>query len=149
MTLRPRQVQAINDIRVAYRSGYRAPILCAATGFGKTHTSAAIIQSALDKGKTVWFLAHLREILDDTANRLRSVEIPFGEIAAGKPMEYHRRVQVVSVQTAARRDGFPPPDLVIVDECHLAVATTYLKVMGKIGNPPLLEIGRASGRVGG
>ena len=139
-SLRPRQVQAINDIRVAYRSGYRAPILCAATGFGKTHTSAEIIRSALEKGKTVWFLAHLREILDDTANRLRSVKIPFGEIAAGKPMEYHRRVQVVSVQTAARRDGFPPPDLVIVDECHLAVATTYLKVMGKIGNPPLLGL---------
>ena len=139
-SLRPRQVQAINDIRAAYRAGYRAPILCAPTGFGKTHTSAAIIQSALDKGKTVWFLAHLREILDDTANRLRSVKIPFGEIAAGKPMEYHRRVQVVSVQTAVRRDGLPSPDLVIVDECDLAVATTYLKVIGKIGNPPLLGL---------
>ena len=128
MTLRPRQVQAINDIRASYRSGRRSPILCAATGFGKTHTSAQIIRNALDRGRTVWFLAHLREILDDTAKRLRSVNIPFGEIAAGKPREYHRRVQIVSVQTAVRRDDLPKPDLVIVDECHLAVATTYLKV---------------------
>jgi DNA repair protein RadD len=140
MTLRPRQVQAINDIRAAYQRGSRAPILCAATGFGKTHTSAQIIRSALDRGRTVWFLAHLREILEDTAKRLRSVDIPFGEIAAGKPREYHRRVQIVSVQTAVRRDDLPKPDLVIVDECHLAVATTYKKVLGKIGNPMLLGL---------
>jgi len=140
MPLRPRQHQAIEDIRAAYRSGRKAPILCAATGFGKTHTSAQIIRSALDRGRTVWFLAHLREILDDTAKRLRSVGIPFGEIAAGKAREYHRRVQIVSVQTAVRRDDLPKPDLVIVDECHLAVATTYKKVLGKIGNPMLLGL---------
>jgi len=140
MNLRPRQHKAIEDIRSAYRSGRKAPILCAATGFGKTHTSAEIIRSALDRGRTVWFLAHLREILDDTAKRLRSVGIPFGEIAAGKAREYHRRVQIVSVQTAVRRDDLPKPDLVIVDECHLAVATTYKKVLGKIGNPMLLGL---------
>ena len=140
MPLRPRQATAIQHVREAYRAGKRAPILVAPTGFGKTHTAAAIIQSALDKGKTIWFLAHLREILDDTANRLRSVSIPFGEIGAGKAREYHRRVQVVSVQTAVRRDDLPKPDLVIVDECHLAVATTYLKVLGKIGNPMLLGL---------
>lgn len=114
--------------------------MVAPTGFGKTHTAAAIIQSALDRGRTVWFLAHLREILEDTAKRLKSVDIPFGEIAAGKAREYHRRVQVVSVQTAVRRDDLPKPDLVIVDECHLAVATTYLKVLGKAGNPMLLGL---------
>lgn len=138
--LRPRQVQAINDIRVAYRSGYRAPILCAATGFGKTHTSAAIIQSALDKGKTVWFLAHLREILNDTSSRLKQAGISFGEIAAGKPLEYHKRVQLVSVQTAVRRTDLPQPDLVIVDECHLAAAKTYKVVLGRAGNPALLGL---------
>ena len=140
MTLRPRQSLAIEHVRNSYRAGRRAPILVAPTGFGKTHTAAAIIQSALDKGKTIWFLAHLREILDDTANRLRSVSIPFGEIGTGKAREYHRRVQVVSVQTAVRRDKLPKPDLVIVDECHLAVATTYLKVLGKVGNPMLLGL---------
>jgi superfamily II DNA or RNA helicase len=139
-SLRPRQSTAIQDVRKAYAAGKRAPILVAPTGFGKTHTAAAIIKSALDKGKTVWFLAHLKEILEDTAGRLRSVNIPFGEIAAGKPKEYHRRVQIVSVQTAVRRDDLPKPDLVIVDECHLAVAKTYLKVLGKIDRPMLLGL---------
>ena len=140
MPLRPRQATAIKQVREVYRSGKQAPILVAPTGFGKTHTSAAIIKSALDRGRTVWFLAHLREILQDTAKRLSSVGIPFGEIAAGKAREYHRRVQIVSVQTAVRRDNLPKPDLVIVDECHLAVAATYKKVLGKIGNPVLLGL---------
>jgi DNA repair protein RadD len=78
--------------------------------------------------------------LDDTAKRLRLAEIPFGEIAAGKGRNYHRRVQIVSVHTAVRRDDLPKPDLVIVDECHLAVATTYKKVLGRIGNPVLLGL---------
>jgi DNA or RNA helicases of superfamily II len=91
----------------------------------------------------------LREILEDTAKRLRSVEIPFGEIAAGKPREYHRRVQIVSVQTAVRRDDLPKSDLVIVDECHLAVATTYRKVLGKIGNPMLLGLTGTPARLDG
>ena len=139
-SLRPRQVKAIEDIRSAYRSGKKAPILCAATGFGKTHTSAQIIRSAIEKGRTVWFLAHLREILNDTAKRLRSADVLFGEIAAGKPKEYQYPVQIVSVQTAVRRDDLPKPDVVIIDECHLAVATTYRKVLGKIGNPILLGL---------
>lgn len=140
MSLRPRQQKALDDIRAAYRQGRNSPILCAATGFGKTHTSAEIIRSALEKGRTIWFLAHLKEILEDTANRLRSAGIPFGEIGAGKAREYYRRVQIVSVQTAVRRDDLPRPDLVIVDECHLAVATTYKKVLGRAGNPMLLGL---------
>lgn len=139
-SLRPRQQKAIDDIRSAYQQGRNAPILCAATGFGKTHTAAQIIRLALDRGRTIWFLAHLKEILDDTANRLRAEGIAFGEIRAGKPREYYRRVQIVSVQTAVRRDDLPKPDLVIVDECHLAVATTYKKVLGRASNPMLLGL---------
>ncbi len=139
-SLRPRQIKAINDIRSAYQQGRKAPILCAATGFGKTHTAAQIIRLAVDRGRTVWFLAHLKEILDDTANRIRAEDIAFGEIRAGKAREYHRRVQIVSVQTAVRRDDLPKPDLVIIDECHLAVATTYKKVLGKAGDPMLLGL---------
>lgn len=140
MSLRPRQLKAVEDVRAAYRKGIRAPILCAATGFGKTHTAAEIIRGALEKGRTVWFLAHLREILDDTGRRLDQAGISYGEIGAGKPFNYERSVQIVSVQSAVRRDDLPWPDLVIVDECHLAVANTYKKVLASVGDPPLLGL---------
>lgn len=138
--LRPRQIKAIDDVRAAYRAGYRAPLLCAATGFGKTHTAAEIIKSAVDRGNDVWFLAHLREILDDTARRLEQAGIEHGFIMAGMPRNPFKPVQVVSVQTAVRRPVVRQPGLIIIDECHLAIADTYKKVLAAAGNPPILGL---------
>ena len=147
--LRPRQQKAIADIRAAYAAGRKAPVLIAPTGFGKTHTSAAIIRAAIDRGRTVWFLAHLREILDDTARRLAVEGIPHGFIMAGMPTNPFLPVQVVSVQTAARRPVVTKPGLIIVDECHLAVAETYRKVIEAAGNPPLLGLTATPQRLDG
>lgn len=139
MSLRPRQLQAIEDLRQAYRDGYRAPILVAPTGFGKTHTSAEIIRSAVQRGHRVWFLAHLREILDATSRKLDAERIAHGFIMAGKPENPDAAVQVVMVQTAVRRLGkYRHPDLIVIDEAHLAVAETYRKVVQDCGNPRLL-----------
>jgi superfamily II DNA or RNA helicase len=77
--LRPRQHQALADLRQAYASGSRAPILVAATGFGKTATATEIVRQAVAKGRSVWFLAHLREILDDTSARLTAGGISHGQ----------------------------------------------------------------------
>ena len=129
MNLRPRQTKAVDDVTAAYRAGFKAPILIAPTGFGKTHTSATIIRRALAKGKRVWFLAHLDEILGATARKLQAEGIPYGWIAAGRAGNRKLAVQVVSVFTLARRlDRYDPPDFLIVDEAHLAVANTYQEV---------------------
>lgn len=88
-----------------------------------------MIQSATSKGLRVWFLAHLKEILNDTADRLITSKIKHGYIWAGHLADRRQQVQVVSVQTAARRlDRLDKPDLIIVDEAHLAVASTYQDV---------------------
>lgn len=126
MKLRPRQEQAISDLRAAYTAGKIAPILVASTGFGKTATSIEMIRNAVSKGLRVWFMAHLKEILNDTADRLIAAKIRHGYIWAGHLADRRRQVQVVSVQTAANRlDRIEKPDLIIVDEAHLAVANTY------------------------
>lgn len=138
--LRPRQLQALADLRQAYASGSRAPILVAATGFGKTHVSCEIVRQAVAKGRSVWFLAHLREILDDTSARLTAGGISHGHIRAGRSADYSSLVQVVAVQTAVRRPRLPRPHLIIVDECHLAVADSYRKVIAAAGHPLLLGL---------
>lgn len=130
ITLRPRQAKAIEDIRAAYKAGYRAPILVAPTGFGKSATAAVMIQSALAKGNKVWFLAHLREILTATSAGLGRQGIPHGWIAAGTLGDRRHATQVAMVQTLARRlDRYTPPDLIIIDEAHLAVAETYQTII--------------------
>lgn len=143
ITLRPRQAKAQEDLRCAYASGFRAPILVAPTGFGKTATATEIVRNAIAKGKQVWFLAHLEEILDDTAERLMAAGINFGQIRSGRSMDYSWPVQLVMVQTAASAIGkrnLPRPDLIIIDECHLAVADSYVKVVNAVGRPLLLGL---------
>jgi DNA repair protein RadD len=129
MSLRPRQIQAVDDVSAAYRAGYKAPVLIAPTGFGKTHISATIIRRALAKNKRVWFLAHLKEILQATSAKLSTEGIPHAWIAAGNLSDRRQAVQVCMVQTLVRRlDRYAPPDLLIVDEAHLAVANTYQQI---------------------
>jgi len=147
--LRPHQSKAIADVRAAYRAGHRAVLLCAPTGAGKTFTAAEIIKSAIERGNDVWFLAHLREILDDTARRLDQAEIPHGFIMAGMPRNPFKPVQIVSVQTAVRRPVVKPPGLIIIDECHLAIADTYKKVIEAAGSPPLVGLSGSPQRLDG
>jgi DNA repair protein RadD len=129
MNLRHRQIKAVEDVTAAYRAGYRAPVMIAPTGFGKTHTSVTIIRRALDKGKRVWFLAHLKEILNATSEKLFAEGIQHGWIAAGRIVDRRQAVQVCMVQTLVRRlDRYAPPDLMIVDEAHLTVAQTYQSI---------------------
>lgn len=127
--LRPLQIKAVDDIVAAYKAGRSAPVLVMPTGGGKTHTAAVVIRRALAKGNRVWFVAHLREILTATAGKLTAEKIPHGWIAAGIDGDRHQAVQLVMVQTLARRlDRHTAPDLLIVDEAHLAVAQTYQDV---------------------
>ena len=150
VSLRPHQEQALTNLRAAYAAGSRAPVLVMATGGGKTHTSAEIIRSAVAKGLRVWFMAHLREILDTTSAKLAAEQIPHSFIMSGKPHDPGQPVQVVMVQTAVRRlEKLPRPDLIVIDECHLAVADTYRQVVEAVGNPRLLGLSATPARLDG
>ena len=150
MSLRPHQAKALDDLRAAYRAGHRAPVLVMATGGGKSHTAADIIRSAVARGRRVWFMAHLREILDTTSAKLTAEGIAHSYIMAGRAYDQAAPVHVVMVQTAVRRiDNLPRPDLIVIDECHLAVANTYRQVVEAVGNPTLLGLTATPARLDG
>ena len=140
LSLRPRQVQAIEDLRAAYRAGYRAPILVAPTGFGKSTTATTIMSQSVKRNRRVWFMAHLEEILDDVENRLIDSGMPYGNIRAKMSTDHSQLLQIVGVMSALNRDQLPRPDLIIVDECHLAMAETYQRVIDAVGRPNLLGL---------
>ena len=100
MQLRQYQHQAIADLRNAYRSGSRAPLLCLPTGGGKTVIFTAIAQSAAARGRNVLILVHRRELLRQASAKLTAVGLPHSQIAAGLPITADQ-VQVASVQTLA------------------------------------------------
>jgi superfamily II DNA or RNA helicase len=138
--LRPYQQQAVNDLRMAYRSGAQAPLLVAPTGMGKTVVFAAITQAAAARGRQVLILVHRRELIHQASAKLAAIGVDHGVIAAGITPA-NASVQVASVQTLIRRlDRAAAPDLIIIDEAHHAVAGSWRKVIDHWPNSLLLGV---------
>jgi DNA repair protein RadD len=128
--LRPYQNRAIGDLRHAYRSGAKSPLLCLPTGGGKTVIFTAIAQATAAKGINVLILVHRRELLRQASAKLRDVGLQHGTIASGMPVTDHS-VRVASVQTLVRRLSRIDwqPGLIIIDEAHHAVAGSWDRVL--------------------
>jgi DNA repair protein RadD len=130
MQLRTYQQRAIDDLRNAYRSGARAPLLVLATGGGKTCIFSAIAQSAAAKGNRVLILVHRRELIHQASSKLQWIGLQHGIIAAGVPAT-DAPVQIASVQTLARRLARIDwqPGLIIIDEAHHATAGQWARIL--------------------
>ncbi len=128
ITLRPFQATAIESVRRVLRSGARRVLLCLPTGGGKTLTAGAIIMSSQAKAKRVLFVAHRKELIDQSVTSLYRLGVhPVGVIRAGdRRRNLALPVQVASIQTLSRRPKLePPPDVIFIDECHRALAKGY------------------------
>ena len=156
LSLRPYQSEAIDRVRAELRAGKRRVVLTMPTGAGKTVAFASMIAAAVARGKRCLVLAHRRELIrQPTCKLLRSGLPPsaIGVVLAGTPLPkrgdaaeprgdetdaelwqaFGRRrpdapVQVASVDSLRAREK-PPADLVVIDECHRALAKTYLDIL--------------------
>jgi len=126
--LRDYQAKAINDIRKSIMSGHKRPILCLPTGSGKTHCAMGIIQSAVERGNRVMFIAPRRELIFQSHKKFIEHGYDSSMIMAGEKTNYRSPVQVASIDTLTSRavrgvrgevQGLPKTDIAIVDECHL------------------------------
>lgn len=160
-TLRPKQVELVNAVRQAFKSGAQRPCVMAATGFGKSVVAGYIIRSALDKGaKRVVLIVDSLTLINQLLNTFRGMfGLDCGVIQGfNDQFDLMKPVQIATPQTLARRFEDKriggvyrdyKPDLVIVDECHIQyqgtqdallhwacrcvgfTATPYAKGMGK------------------
>ncbi|MCB4862973.1 DEAD/DEAH box helicase [Sphingobium sp. PNB] len=127
--LRPYQEALLNGARQGFRERKRAILLQLATGGGKTVSGSKMIEGSSAKGLVCWWLAHRRELITQTSKTFAAMGIQHGIIAGGHSSDPHKRVQIGSVQTVARRlDCLPPPDLIIFDECHHLGASQWQKI---------------------
>lgn len=126
--LRPYQIKAIENVKRVLRAKVRRVLICAPTGSGKTLTSGAIIRGAHAKGSRVLFVAHRKELVDQSVKALMRLGISsIGVIRAGdKRRDLSQPIQVASIQTLARRKRLDPaPHIIFIDECHRAAAAAY------------------------
>jgi DNA repair protein RadD len=136
--LRPYQLDVVEQLgRLVHEQRL---IVVAPTGSGKTIIAAELIRRAIASGQRVLVLAHRHEIIKQTAEKLFAHGIQCGIIKAGFATRPDEPVQVASIQTLwvravkMRKMELPPADLLIIDECHHAPATTYKKIIDSYPN---------------
>jgi DNA repair protein RadD len=126
--LRDNQLDALERIRVAFRSHHRV-LFVAPCGFGKTVTFAAICHGAANKGNVVLILCHRVELIEQISAALTAMGVDHGYISAQYPYVYGHRVYVASVFTLSKRLACIDPDLIVIDEAHHCSSNT---VWGRI-----------------
>lgn len=127
ITLRQYQQIAVDDVREAYASGFVAPLLVAPTRSGKTVIFSYIALNAEKKGMNVLIMAHRLELCEQCGDKLMQNGVEFGYISPAYTPDLSKRIQVGTIQTInSRKDKIPfTPDLIIIDEAHRSLASTY------------------------
>ena len=146
--LRPFQCDAVDQIESEIAGGKRRPILVAPTGSGKTIIGSEYIKRLIAKYKRVLVIAHRREIIVQTSNKLTANGVRHGVILAGKEKDLRplERVQVASIQTLWSRGvrsnsmQMPLADILIIDECHHARARTYQRIIAAYPDAVLIGL---------
>ena len=142
--LRPYQHNVIEEFHHRVQAGIRRIILVAPTGSGKTIVGADIIQDYARRGKAVMVLAHRREIVAQTSQKLFELRISHGIIQAGIKPRQLELVQVASIQTLWKRTNHtgtmqpPPVDLLWIDEAHHCPAQTYRAIINSYPDAVLI-----------
>lgn len=112
--LRDYQEDLIEQVREAYRRGYRSPCIVLPCGGGKSVIVAEIAKRTTYNGNNVLFLIHRRELRDQIISTFSRWGVDMS------------LCDVMMVQTAARRaEKLRVPSLVITDENHHCLASSY------------------------
>ena len=120
-TLRNYQQKFKNDIYKAIKKGSKKILCYSPTGSGKTIVIVSILADALSRNKKAILLTNREFIIDQTLDTMTKVQIDkeqVGIIKAGYQENRERPLQIVGIQTQARRDLLNYADLILIDECH-------------------------------
>lgn len=127
MQLRPYQNNLVEQLRAAWRNGFKAPCIVLPCGGGKSCILAEIARRTTYNGKRVLFLVHRRELVEQIIGTF---------CRWGVDMRY---CDVMMVQTACRRKNLPKPGLIMTDENHHSLAASYRKIYDRF--PDVLRVG--------
>lgn len=141
--LRPYQGEAVSAIFERWRAGDRATLLVLATGLGKTIVFSEIVRRGAEQGRRCLILAHRTELLEQAADKLRTLGVDVALEQADKRAGREAAV-VASVQTlqGKRLEGWKPDHfaLVVIDEAHHAAARSYRRIVDHFGGARVLGV---------
>ncbi len=125
MELRDYQLKAINDTREGLKK-FNSPCLVAPCGAGKSVISATMAKMATDKGNTVLFMVHRLELVNQIKSTFER---------AGVDMKLCDVFMISQAQKSDREYN-----LILTDEAHHSVASSYKKVYEKYPNTKRVNV---------
>lgn len=128
--LRLYQKKIISGLRTHIAAGASRILIESMTGSGKTTVGAEIFRQVIGQGKRGLWIAHREELITQAHERLALFGIEAGIIKSGYPESPELPAQVASIQSLINRlDTITPPDVIVIDETHHAIAPTYRRVI--------------------
>lgn len=116
--LRDYQTETIDQIYQSMRQGHRRIIVQQPPRTGKTVIMAEIARRATAKHNRVMFVIHRKEVLAQAVATFEQQTVQMELATMGM------------VQSLSRRLGrLPPPQLILIDEAHHALAKSYVKIL--------------------
>lgn len=158
--LRDYQREAIAATAGAWARRVRRPAIVLPTGAGKTTVFSSIEGALAEQDVVSLTLAHRDELLAQAAERAREMNpgLRVGIVGMGREEIRGRQIIVGSVPALGRNNpggrarldrllrAMGPRRLVVVDECHHAVADSYMRVLRHLGCfDPIPEDGALTG----
>lgn len=132
---RPYQTEALNAVLKSYKDGVKRQLISLPTGCGKTIIFGLVAEAM--KTRTL-VLAHREELLQQARQKIKLVYpgADTGILQASERGGFDAQICIASVQTAIHHTdelaekGF---NLLICDEAHHAVSSSYMKVFNDLG----------------
>lgn len=162
MQLRPYQDAARNAVYTALEQRTDNPCVVLPTGAGKTPLMAALVRDTLAWGGRIGVVAHVRELLEQTADKLSAFDISPMDIGIYSAGLNSRNTDapciIAGIQSVYKRAcEFGRFDIILVDEAHLipasgegmyqtfladaAVVNPKMRVIGLTATPYRLDVG--------
>lgn len=146
MKLRPYQTEAIEAIEAGWKE-YQKQLLVLPTGTGKTIVFSHLARrECLRHNKRIIILAHREELLEQAQQKLMLATGLHSALEKGQSTGHDTWLQVVvaSVQTlhAKRLQRWDPKQvgLIVVDEAHHCLASTYKRVLEHFSESRVLGV---------
>ncbi|MEG0285031.1 MAG: DEAD/DEAH box helicase family protein [Vagococcus sp.] len=117
MKLYDYQQDLVNRTRQSYIDGFNAPCIVSGCGSGKSVMIAEVARMTAKNRKQVLFLVHRKELLDQIKGTFSKVGVDFRFVTFGMVMTIVNKL-----------DKIPKPDLIITDENHHGLASSYKKI---------------------
>ena len=138
MQLRPYQNDLVEQLRTAWGDGYKAPCIVLGCGGGKSCIVAEIARRTTWNGKRVLFLVHRKELVDQIFRTF---------VRWGVLMDL---CEIGMVQTFTRRlKKLKKPSLIITDENHHSLATSYKRIYEYFPDVPRVGVTATPVRLNG